>query len=301
MIHIEKLHKTFRQFEALKNINLHIKPGSIFGLVGPNGAGKTTLIKTMLGILMPTSGQIVIDGQNVHKNPVIKSRIGYVSEYQSYYTNFSVQDMVTFYRKTYVNWNEERFAKLNHIFELKQNKKIRNLSKGMLTQLAVLLNLSFLPSVLVLDEPTSGLDPIIRRHLLNILMDEVAENGTTIFISTHNLNELERICDHIGMIHQGQILTNESLEVIKKNVRKIQVAFNAAELPEEFSKRQDVLKVDKQGRVYSIVVKQNVNEIMTELQKYQPLLLETVDMSLEDIFIYNLGGIGYGFDETTTQ
>lgn len=300
MIQIENLTKSYQEYQALDNINIQVSKGSIFGLVGPNGAGKTTLIKTMMGLLMPTLGQVLIDGHNVLQNPSIKSRIGYVADYQSYYPGFMVRDMVRLYQETYDQWNKERFTQLQHIFKLPENKKVKNLSKGMRTQLAVLLNLSIMPSVLIMDEPTSGLDPVLRRQLLNILMSEVAENETTIFISTHNLNELERICDHIGIIHHGRVLFNESLEEMKKNVRKIQVAFTDG-LPGEFLNRQDILEVEEQGRVYTIVVKENVDELMTELQKHHPILLETIDMSLEDIFIYRMGGMGYEFDKVSSQ
>lgn len=300
MISIEQLTKNYGRYQALDSISLQVEQGSIFGLVGPNGAGKTTLIKIMVGILLPTRGQVLIDGHNVHQNPGSKSRLGYVADDQNYYPNFKVKDMIRFYRETYENWNLERFAELSQIFKLPEDNKVKNLSKGMRTQLAVLLNLSIRPKVLVLDEPTSGLDPVLRRQLLSILMDEVAQNQTTVFVSTHNLNELERICDRIGIIHNGRLMFNENLEDLKQKVRKIQVAF-AEGLPEEFLKREDILKVEGQGRVYNLVVRDNVAGVMTELQKYRPLLLETIDMSLEDIFIYRMGGIGYGFEQIFAQ
>lgn len=300
MICIERLTKNFKDCPALENIDLQVERGSIFGLVGPNGAGKTTLLRTIMGILLPTRGQVLIDGHNIHLNPGIKSRIGYVADYQSYYSYFKVQEMIGFYRRTYDNWCEERFTELFSIFNLPLNKSIKSLSKGMRTQLAILLNLSIRPAVLLLDEPTSGLDPVLRRQLLNILMDEVARNQTTVFTSTHNLGELERVCDRIGIIHEGRLIFNESLEDMKQRTRKIQVAFSDR-LPEEFFQREDILKVEGQGRVYNLVVRDNVQEVMDGLRKYQPLLLETIDMSLEDIFIYRMGGVGYGFEQIFAQ
>ncbi|MCF8011686.1 MAG: ABC transporter ATP-binding protein [Clostridiales bacterium] len=300
MIHIENIAKYFQELEVLKDIDLHVEQGTIFGLVGPNGAGKTTLIQIMMGILIPDKGQVITGGQNVQQNPAIKNSIGYVADYQSYYPNFKVRDMIKLYRKTYKNWNQERFAELYRIFELPEDKKVKKLSKGMRTQLAVLLNLSINPSVLVLDEPTSGLDPVLRRQLLNILMDEAAQNKTTVFISTHNLNELERICDHIGFIYQGQVVFNDRLEEMKENIRKIQAAFTE-DLPEEFMHRKEFLKVEKHGRVYSFVLKENTDGIMTELEQYRPILLETIDMSLEDIFVYRMEGLGYDFNQFAAQ
>ncbi|MDI6711035.1 MAG: ABC transporter ATP-binding protein [Bacillota bacterium] len=294
MIQIENLHKSYGEFQALQNINLHIERGSIFGLVGPNGAGKTTLIKTIMGILLPSGGRVLIDGRDVHRDPAVKSRVGYVADYQHYYPGFRVKDMIRLYRRTYPHWSEERFTELSRVFHLPEGQKVAKLSKGMRTQLAVLLNLSLMPAVLVLDEPTSGLDPVLRRQVLNILMDEVAGNGTTILIATHQLNELERTCDHIGILHEGRVLFDESLEQMKKNIRRIQAAFNV-DFPEEFLKRPEILKVERQGRVYSIVVKENIDGIKAELLNYQPLLLEDIDLSLEDIFIYRMGGLGYEF------
>lgn len=300
MIKVENLMKNFGPQRALDNINLTVNQGSIYGLMGPNGAGKTTLIKTMLGILHPDAGCVMIDNTNVHQVPAIKNKVGYVADYQSYYAHFSVDDMINLYRCTYGHWNEKRFNELKSTFRLPLDKKVRTLSKGMRTQLAVLLNLSISPQVLMLDEPTSGLDPVIRRQLMNIILDEVALNGTTVFISTHNLNELERICDQIGIIHRGRLLLSESIEQLKQQVRKIQVAFKE-QLPAEVARRPEILKVEQQGRVYSLVVKNNLESVIAELQQHQPLLLETIDMSLEDIFIYQMGGLGYEFAQLNTQ
>jgi len=300
LIQVEKLTKNFHEFQVLDNINLQVKQGTIFGLVGPNGAGKTTLIKIIMGILMPDQGRVLIDGVDVLQNPGIKSRVGYIADYQNYYPGFNVKDMIRLYRETFADWNNERYLELYQYFKLPMNKKVKNLSKGMRTQLAILLNLSIIPSVLVLDEPTSGLDPVLRRQMLNILMDEVARNGTTIFISTHNLNDLERICDQVSIVHNGRILLDKSLEEMKTRIKKIQVAVYD-QLPAEFLNQKFILKHERQGRVYSLVVRENSEKMTAELQKYRPLLLETVDMSLEDIFIYLMEEMGYGFEQIFTQ
>ncbi|HZK18877.1 MAG TPA: ABC transporter ATP-binding protein [Clostridia bacterium] len=301
MIRVENLSKSFGENLVLDNINLNAREGSILGLVGPNGVGKTTLIKIIMGILLPDQGRILVDNVDVHHNAVIKSIVGYVADQQSFYPEFKVKDMVRLYRETFaMSWNEQRFKELHDIFRLPEERKIKNLSKGMSMQLSILLNLSAQPRLLVMDEPTAGLDPVLRRQVLNILMDIVAENGTTIFVSTHSLHELERICDHIGILYDGRIVFDESLEDMKQKVRKIQVAIEN-ELPEEFLSGEAILRVERQGRVYNIVVKENVDEIMAELQKFNPLLLETVDMSLEEIFIHRMGGMGYGFEQITAK
>lgn len=300
MIKVENLSKNFGSQRVLDNINLEVSPGTIYGLMGPNGAGKTTLIKTMLGILQPSAGQVMIDGHKIHQTASIKSQVGYVADYQNYYASFSVADMINFYRHTYRGWDENRFLALSNLFQLPAAKKTKTLSKGMRTQLAILLNLSINPKVLLLDEPTSGLDPVIRRQVMQILLDEVAEKASTLFISTHSLDELERVCDKIGIIHQGSLLFSRSIDQLKEEVQKIQVAFSD-QLPAEIANLPEILKVEQQGRVYNLVVKDKTEAVMAELKRYQPLLLETVDMSLEDIFIYQMGGLGYEFEQFNAQ
>lgn len=296
MIMVNHVSKAFREHQVLNDVHLEIPKACIFGLVGPNAAGKTTLIKIMMGLFLADRGQVLIDGKDVVLNPGVKNRVGYVADHPSYYPGFQIRDMVKLYRETYSGWNEDRFDELHRVFRLPLEKKIRHLSKGMGTQLAVLLNLSIMPEVLVLDEPTSGLDPVLRRELLSILLDEVATRETTLFISSHNLGELERICDRVAIIHNGQIRFDENLGEVKKKVRKIQIAMDG-DLPAEFLAQDVILKVTQQGRVYTIVVRNNLDGILTDLQKYQPYLLETVDMSLEDIFIYRMGGMDYGFEQ----
>lgn len=297
---VHELTKTFRENTALENINLEVPPGTIFGLVGPNGAGKTTLIKIIMGLLLPTRGWVSIDGRSVHQDPEVKSRIGYLAEYQRYYPNFRVKDMFRLYRESYKTWSPERFQELHQVFNLPENAKVKNLSKGMRTQLAIILNLAIRPALLVLDEPTSGLDPVLRRQFLAILMDEVAENGTTVFISTHNLHELERICDHLAIIHQGRLLFNESLEDLKHKVRKIQAAFENP-LPAGVLQKTGILNVEQQGRVYSITVQDGIDELTAELRTFQPLFLDFVDISLEEIFIHRMGGEGYELKKILAQ
>lgn len=300
MIVVNELTKTFREGTALESISLEVPPGRIFGLVGPNGAGKTTLIKIIMGLLLPTRGWVSVNGRSVHQDPAVKSRIGYLAEYQSYYPNFKVKDMFRLYRESYETWSPERFQELHRVFSLPENAKVKNLSKGMRTQLAIILNLAVRPALLVLDEPTSGLDPVLRRQFLTILMDEVAENGTTVFISTHNLHELERICDHIAIIHQGRLLANESLEELKHKVRKIQAAFETP-LPADVLRKTGILNVERQGRVYNIVVQDGIEEITAELRRHQPLFLDFVDISLEEIFIHRMGGEGYELKKIVAQ
>jgi ABC-2 type transport system ATP-binding protein len=252
----------------------------------------------MVGIYQPDEGEIYIGGEKMQNGSPVKDRLGYVPDFQSYYAQFKVKDLVDFYRNTYSHWNEERYQKLKNLFQLNGQKKIRQLSKGMKTQLGIQLNLSIMPQIMIMDEPTSGLDPVIRREVLNLIVQEVSLNNTTVFISTHNLGELEQICDHIGMMHKGKILLETDLEDLKEKVQKIQVVFQE-NLPEEIQSHEYILKIEKVGKVYHLVVKEGVEELMNRIQKYHPILLETIDMSLEEIFIYKMGGEGYAFKDFT--
>lgn len=282
--------------KILDNINIEVNKGSIYGLIGPNGAGKTTLIKTLVDIYEPEKGEVLISGEKIKDNTEIKSRLGYVSDYQNFYPNFRVKEIVTFYRNTYPLWNEDRYNVLRNIFKIDEKKKIKHLSKGMKTQLSLMLNLSITPEILILDEPTSGLDPVVKRKVLDIIIDEVSSNETTVFISSHHLGELEQICDHIGIIHEGKILLEESIDDLKSNVRKVQVAFKDS-IPEEIKNSEDILNIANKGKVYEIIVNDNIEKLIDEIRKYNPILLETIDMSLEEIFIYKMGGVGYVLED----
>ncbi|WZL73437.1 ABC transporter ATP-binding protein [Clostridiaceae bacterium 35-E11] len=298
MIHIKNVSKTIGNMKILDEVNLFVQKGSIYGLLGPNGAGKTTLIRHMVGIYEPDAGEIYIGGEKMKNESPMKDRLGYVPDFQNYYAQFKVKDLVDFYRNTYSHWNEERYQKLKNLFLLDEQKKIRQLSKGMKTQLGIHLNLSIMPQAIIMDEPTSGLDPVIRREVLNLIVQEVSLNNTTVFISTHNLGELEQICDHIGMMNKGKILLEADLEDLKEKVRKIQVVFQD-KLPEELQNHTNILKIERVGKVYQLVVREGIEEVMNRIKKHQPILLETIDMSLEEIFIYKMGGEGYAFQDIT--
>lgn len=298
MIKVESLNKSINERAILKNINMNVPEGSIYGLIGPNGAGKTTLIKTLVDIYQPDTGTVLIDQENIHLHPEQKSKIGYVPDYLTYYANFTKKDLVKLYREVYPNWNEERYQKLNNLFIINDRMSLGKLSKGMKMQLAIHLNLSIMPKVLIMDEPTSGLDPIIRQEVLNLLVQEVSINNTTILISSHQLSELEKICDHIGFISQGEIMGDANLEEMKQQIKKYQVVF-PQDIPQEIKSHKNVLKVEKIGKVYYLVVEDNNEDFINLINKYQPLILDTINMTLEEIFIYKMGGQGYELKNIT--
>lgn len=292
MIEIKGFSKSFDDKRVLNNINISVPKGSIFGLIGPNGAGKTTLIKALTGIYYGDKGEIFIDGQNVYENVDIKNKIGYVADENNFLSSYRVKDIIKFYQYSYKEFNLERFRELNKIFKLPEKSYVFRFSKGMKMRLSIMLNLCIMPEVLILDEPTSGLDPVIKRKFMNLLLDEVAERQTTIFISSHNLSDLERICDGVAIINQGEVKYSNSIENMKNKIKKLQVAF-IADAPEDIDKWEEIIKVNKVGRVYHLITKDYNEELMDKLKKLRVHFIEELDLSLEDMFLYTLGEEDY--------
>jgi ABC-2 type transport system ATP-binding protein len=271
----------------LKNVNLHVNKGSIFGIIGENGTGKTTLIKCITGIYRVNEGHIVIDGEDVFDNNKVKQKIGYVSDENQYYSSFKVKELLKFYKKTYNDFSEERFEELNKKLKIPLERRIRELSKGMKMRAAILLNLSIKPDILILDEPTSGLDPVIKNEIMSIIVDEVASNGVTVFISSHNLEHIERICDNVAIIKNGEIKLTSSMEEAKNSIKKLQVVFkDSDDVNKELSSLNDVIKIETIGRVNYIIIKNYTKDFEKKLYDMGAEFIEIVDMSLEDMFIY---------------
>lgn len=288
MIEILGVSKNFEKKKVLKDINLKVNRGSIFGLIGPNGAGKSTLMRTLIGIYNVDNGKITIKGEEVFNNPEIKKSIGYVEDENSFFSTFRVRDVIKYYSLAYENFDIKRYNSLNDIFQISDKAYIFRLSKGMRMRLSLMLNLSINAEILILDEPMNGLDPIIKRKLVNILLDEVAERETTIIISSHNLMELERICDSIAIINDGEIKYTNSIEEMKRNIKKLQVVFEN-EIDEDVLRSEDFDAITKVGRVYSLITKEYSNELLEKLKKLKPMFIEEIDLSLEDMFIYAMG------------
>lgn len=206
MIEVKDVVKTFDGFRALDGVTMTVPRGAVYGLVGPNGAGKSTLIRHLTGIYRPDSGAIDIDGQPVYENPAVKARIAYIPDDVFYFPQATIPDMMRYYRGIYPKFDAERYQKLGEVFQLDPKRQIRRLSKGMQKQAAFWLAMSLRPDVLILDEPVDGLDPVMRRQVWNLVLADVAENGTTVLISSHNLRELEDVCDHVGIMNGGKVL-----------------------------------------------------------------------------------------------
>ncbi len=294
MIRVDNLTKTFDGFKALDDISLSVEKGSVYGLLGPNGAGKTTLIKHLAGIYSCDSGEVTIDGEQVYENPNIKSGIIYIGDDLYFYPTYSIDDMAEFYKGIYPTWSDERYRNLKEVFKIDTKRKVRRLSKGMQKQVAFWLGICTCPKVMILDEPVDGLDPVMRRNVWRVVLQDVAEYQTTVLISSHNLRELEDVCDHVGIMHNGKIVLQKSLYDIKGNIHKIQVAFEDS-LPEEIKQNPNVLHTESTGRVHMLIVKGDINNIEKDVKIHNPFILDIIPLTLEEVFIYELGGMGYEF------
>ena len=287
MIEVKGLYKSFEGNPALNGLDLHAPKGSVYGLVGPNGAGKSTLIRHLAGIYRQDSGEVLIDGEAVYDNPAVKERVAYIPDEIFYFAQATIRDMMRFYRDLYPRFSAERFELLGKAFELDPKQLMRKLSKGQQKQAAFWLAMSLQPDVVVLDEPVDGLDPVMRRQVWSILMQDVAERGTTVLVSSHNLRELEDVCDHVGIVHKGSMLLERSLSELQENIVKIQLAYPGERgLPEDLQ----VLHRSEAGRVQQLILRGRAEELTARLAATQPLFLDLVPLSLEEIFIYELGG-----------
>ena len=293
MIKVNNVTKTFDGFRALDGLTMTVEQGSIYGLVGPNGAGKSTILRHIMGVYRPDSGSILVDGQPVFENPAVKAKIAVIPDDLYYFPSASTRDMARFYRGMYPAFDGKRYEALREAFpDVDDKQPIRRLSKGMQKQSAFWLALCCQPQVLVLDEPVDGLDPVMRRQAWSLLMGDVAQRGTTVLVSSHNLRELEDVCDHVGILSHGKVLLERSLTDLQDNVVKLQVAFNQPELP-QLPKDMNILHIGQLGRVYTLIVRGNPSEIKSRMAAYSPILLEALPLSLEEIFIYELGGEDY--------
>ena len=290
MIEVKSVVKDFDGVRALNDLTMTVPSGSVYGLVGPNGAGKSTIIRHITGILKADRGEILIDGKPVFENPEVKAKIAYIPDDIFFFPNATIKETANFYKSIYPSFDEERFDKLGEVFKLDTRRQMRRLSKGMQKQAAFWIAISMRPEVLVLDEPVDGLDPVMRRQIWSIIMADVAENGTTVLISSHNLRELEDVCDHVGIMNRGRLLLERSLEELQGNVVKVQLALpDGNGLPEGL----DILHQSGSGRLKTLIIRGSAAEIEDRINLASPLFVDTVPLTLEEIFIYELGGANY--------
>lgn len=292
MVKVENVTKTFGDFKALDQAALHVKKGAVYGLVGPNGAGKSTIIRHITGVYRPDSGTVLVDGVPVYENPAAKGKIAYIPDDLFYFLQADTLEMKRFYKGIYKNFDEKLFEKLREFFPtIDVRRSIRRLSKGMQKQVAFWLSICTKPELMVLDEPVDGLDPVMRRQIWGIILSKAADYNTTVLVSSHNLRELEDVCDHVGIMHQGKIMIERSLSELQGSVSKIQVAFQEGmpSLPKEF----EILHMSNTGRVYTLIVKGDPHRAKEMLESTRPMLIDVLPLSLEEIFIYEMGGVNY--------
>lgn len=296
MIEIRELTKHFGDFCALDNVNMTVQAGTVYGLVGPNGAGKSTLIRHLTGVYRPDSGSITVSGMPVFDCPEVQERMLCIYDQIYYYMQASTRDMKRLYQGLYPSFDTARYEKLRDAFpEVEEKVPLRNLSKGQRKQSAFWLALSCRPEVLVLDEPVDGLDPVARRQVWSLLMGDVAEAGTTVLLSSHNLRELEDVCDHVGVLHHGNILLERSLTELQGNVSKVQIIVGAEE--PELPAQLEVLHHSRAGKMHTYILRGQAEDVLAQLRMLAPDYLESLPLSLEEIFIYELGGVDYAVQD----
>ena len=295
MIEVKNLTKTFEGFKALDGASITVPDGGVYGLVGPNGAGKSTIIRHITGIYRGDSGEVLVDGENIYENPEKKALVAVIPDDWYYFPSATVRDMMQFYRGFYPNFDMERYEKLKSVFNISEKAVIRRLSKGMQKQVAFWLTMCCRAKYLVLDEPVDGLDPVMRRQVWSIMMSDVTEYGTTVLVSSHNLRELEDVCDHVGIMSRGKVLLERSLSDLQENIVKLQVVWQgeAPQMPAELQ----ILHTSNVGRVYTYIIRGNAKAVTERIGWWQPLMMEALPLSLEEIFIYELGGEQYAVQE----
>ena len=286
MLELKHVSKSFGKFKALDNLTMTIPQGSVYGLVGPNGAGKTTAIRHITGVYRPDEGEITMEGLPIYENPQVKQAIGYIPDEIFYFSSATLKDMAKFYRGLYPRFDMPLFQRLSEVFQLPMGSPIRRFSKGMQKQAAFQLTLSIRPDVLVLDEPVDGLDPVMRRQVMSLILAEVAERNTTVLISSHNLRELEDVCDHVGIMNHGKMLLERSLADMQGNTVKLQMV---GDVPEGL----EILHQSSTGRLQTLVVRGNAREVEAQVEASEPMFYDILPLSLEEIFIYELGGVNH--------
>lgn len=292
MLEAKNVVKTFDGFRALDSLNMTVPKGAVYGLVGPNGAGKSTIIRHLAGIYRQDSGEVLLDGQPVYENPAVKRRMTVIGDDWYYFPQANIREMARFFAGLYPAFSWERYEKLKQVFPLDEKMMLRRMSKGMQKQAAFWLAVCCMPEYLILDEPVDGLDPVMRRQVWSLLLGDVSERGTTVLVSSHNLRELEDVCDHVGILNRGQVLLERSLSDLQDNTVKLQVAYAGVTepmLPSELN----ILHRSHVGRVYTYIVRGSRAEILRRMEITEPILLESIPLTLEEIFIYEVGGVDY--------
>ena len=286
MIEVKNVVKTFDGFRALDDLTMTVPHGAVYGLVGPNGAGKSTIIRHLAGIYRQDSGDVLVDGQPVYENTAVKSRMAVIGDDWYYFPQSGIREMAKFLAGIYPDFSWERYEKLKQVFPLDEKMMLRRMSKGMQKQAAFWLMVCCMPEYLILDEPVDGLDPVMRRQVWSLLLGDVAERGATVLVSSHNLRELEDVCDYVGIMNRGKMLLEKSLADMQGSTVKLQLVGDA---PQEL----DILNATVSGRLKTLIVRGEAEEVGAKMAACKPAYFDVLPLSLEEIFIYELGGVDY--------
>lgn len=296
MIEVKELSKKFDQIQALQQVSTQIQKGSIFGLIGSNGAGKSTFLRLLAGIYRPDSGEIFIDGQPVYENEALKQKIFYISDDQFYFPNSNMEEMAQYYATIYHQFSFDKFEKLTQLFRLDSKRKLNTFSKGMQKQAHIILALSCQPDYLLCDETFDGLDPVMWQAVKRLLAEAVVDQQLTPVIASHNLRELEDICDHIGLLHQGGVIFERELDHLQSNIHKVQCAFTAPKQRQDFADL-DIVTMEQQGNLSILVVRGDSQRTEACMKAMQPLYYELLPLTLEEIFITEMEVLGYDIQQ----
>ncbi len=295
MLEIKNVTKKFGDKVALNDLSFKIPEGSVFGLIGSNGSGKSTLLRVISGVYEPDEGSAEIDSVPTYENPKIKSQCFFISDFPYFYNNSTIANLSVLYKSLYPTWSDEKFRRLACMFPIGINDRIINMSKGMQRQAALMLALSVTPKYLMLDEIFDGLDPVVRQLIKKLLVEMVTENNSTIIIASHNLRELEDICDHIGLIHSGGIVLEKELDEAKLGIHRVQIVFDK-EIGEGAFAELNVVKIQRQGKLLSLTIKGDGEYIEKYLRDMKPVYMEMLPLTLEEVFISEMEVVGYDID-----
>lgn len=293
MIEARNISKSFDDIKAVDNISIKIREGCVFGLIGTNGAGKSTFLRMLTGIIKPDAGEILIDDEPVYENTFAKKKFFYISDEQHFLSSSTPLDMMNLYKTIYENFNTERCLELLEKFNLGKNRKISTFSKGMKKQLSVIYGICANTKYLFCDETFDGLDPVMRQAVKSIFAAEMEDRDFTPIIASHNLRELEDICDHVGLLHMGGVLLSKDLEEMKDNIHKIQCVLKSEEDEKNISEKLDILSIDRRGSLITLTVRGDRSNTINEISQYEPVFIEALPLSLEEIFISETGVVGY--------
>lgn len=296
MIEIKNLSKAFEKNFALKKLNFQVGDSSVFALVGSNGSGKSTLLRTISGVYQPTAGDVLIDGKPIFENPQLKDQVYFVADVPFFYNGTTLDNASNLLSKIYSGWSEETYLRLCSIFPIDRRGKLINMSKGMQRQASLILALSAKPKYLLLDEIFDGLDPVIRRLVKQLIINDVSDRGMSVIIASHNMRELEDICDHIAFLHRGNLVVEDDVDEIKTQVHKFHAAFDRNFEQDEIIGGLEILNIKRSGNLISFTAKGNKEDIEKIIKAQEPIFMESLPLTLEEIFMCEMEVAGYDIE-----